>query len=103
MKSPGCSAGSTGPPASTGRPCSAASPPSAETLISRYGLPGAQTLPARMAAVRDPSRRLTLYAERDETEAFAEAYAMFHAGPAALLRTDPTLYAWFSAGAHLAS
>lgn len=63
---------------------------------------GPQILPARMAAVRDPSRRLTLYAERDETEAFAEAYAMFHADPAALLRTDPTLHAWFSAGAHLA-
>lgn len=62
---------------------------------------GPQVLPERMAALRTHRTRLTLYAERDDTEAFAEAFAMFHADPAALLRIAPDLHAWFSAGGHL--
>ncbi len=62
---------------------------------------GPQLLPLPMAALRTSRSRLTLYAESNDTEAFAEAFAMFHVDPAALLRTAPGLLARFSAEDHL--
>jgi hypothetical protein len=45
----------------------------------------------------------TKYGEVSSKEAFAEAFALFHADPNALRRASPALHAWFERGGHLAA
>jgi len=43
----------------------------------------------------------TPYGRTDPNEAFADAFALFHADPAALKRAAPKVHGWFAAGKHL--
>lgn len=43
----------------------------------------------------------TAYGRTSADEAFAEAFALFHADPEALKRTVPAAYAWFARGSHV--
>ena len=52
---------------------------------------------------RSSRRGPTEYGETSIEEAFAEAFALFHADPAALARIDPGALAWFQKGEHLSS
>ncbi|MEZ4323143.1 MAG: hypothetical protein R3F61_37095 [Myxococcota bacterium] len=45
---------------------------------------------------------VTMYGDTSDTEAFAEAFALFHLDPAALERVSPDAAAWFRDSGHLA-
>jgi len=51
--------------------------------------------------VLDGAPAPTPYGRTDRDEAFADAFALFHADPAALERANPQVHAWFARGGHL--
>ncbi|MEZ4317499.1 MAG: hypothetical protein R3F61_08340 [Myxococcota bacterium] len=55
----------------------------------------------RYAEAVGKRRSPTQYGETSVDEAFAEAFALFHADPDALKRTVPAAFDWFARGAHL--